>query len=78
MADETENENNNQPNDKIILINIEEEMKAAYIDYSMSVIVSRASPESTLGTGRESPQRGTSEDLQPTARPPAGGNGQLL
>ena len=43
MAEETENENS--PNDKIILINIEEEMKAAYIDYSMSVIVSRALPD---------------------------------
>jgi len=31
--------------DRIISINIEEEMKAAYIDYSMSVIVSRALPE---------------------------------
>jgi DNA gyrase subunit A len=31
--------------EKIILINIEEEMKAAYIDYSMSVIVSRALPD---------------------------------
>ena len=29
--------------DRIIKINIEEEMKSAYIDYSMSVIVSRAS-----------------------------------
>jgi hypothetical protein len=28
--------------EKIIPINIEEEMKTAYIDYSMSVIVSRA------------------------------------
>ena len=27
--------------DRIIKINIEEEMKSAYIDYSMSVIVSR-------------------------------------
>jgi DNA gyrase subunit A len=32
-------------NDKIIKVNIEEEMKAAYIDYSMSVIVSRALPD---------------------------------
>ncbi|MCB9251107.1 MAG: DNA gyrase subunit A [Flavobacteriales bacterium] len=32
-------------NDKIIPINIEEEMKTAYIDYSMSVIVSRALPD---------------------------------
>ena len=31
--------------DKIIPINIEEEMKTAYIDYSMSVIVSRAIPD---------------------------------
>ena len=32
-------------NDRIIPINIEEEMKTAYIDYSMSVIVSRALPD---------------------------------
>ena len=31
--------------EKIIRINIEEEMKTAYIDYSMSVIVSRALPD---------------------------------
>ncbi|MEJ6587936.1 MAG: DNA gyrase subunit A [Pelagibacterales bacterium] len=31
--------------DKIIPINIEDEMKSAYIDYSMSVIVSRALPD---------------------------------
>jgi DNA gyrase subunit A len=31
--------------DKIIQINIEDEMKSAYIDYSMSVIVSRAIPD---------------------------------
>ena len=31
--------------DRIIKINIEEEMKTAYIDYSMSVIVSRAIPD---------------------------------
>ena len=31
--------------EKIIPINIEEEMKTAYIDYSMSVIVSRAIPD---------------------------------
>ena len=31
--------------EKIILIDIEEEMKTAYIDYSMSVIVSRALPD---------------------------------
>ncbi|WP_114751903.1 DNA gyrase subunit A [Pleomorphovibrio marinus] len=32
-------------NEKIIPINIEEEMRGAYIDYSMSVIVSRALPD---------------------------------
>ena len=32
-------------NERIIKINIEDEMKAAYIDYSMSVIVSRALPD---------------------------------
>src|SRR4030042_6163290 len=31
--------------EKIIPVNIEEEMKSAYIDYSMSVIVSRALPD---------------------------------
>jgi DNA gyrase subunit A len=31
--------------DKVIKVNIEEEMKSAYIDYSMSVIVSRALPD---------------------------------
>jgi DNA gyrase subunit A len=35
----------NNPNEKIIPINIEDEMKTAYIDYSMSVIVSRALPD---------------------------------
>ncbi len=34
-----------EPVDNIIPINIEEEMKSAYIDYSMSVIVSRALPD---------------------------------
>jgi len=32
-------------NEKIIRINIEDEMRSAYIDYSMSVIVSRALPD---------------------------------
>ncbi len=45
MAEETENDNLQPGNDRIIPINIEEEMKAAYIDYSMSVIVSRALPD---------------------------------
>ncbi len=31
--------------DRILKINIEKEMKSAYIDYSMSVIVSRALPD---------------------------------
>ena len=31
--------------ENIIQINIEEEMKSSYIDYSMSVIVSRALPD---------------------------------
>lgn len=45
MAEETENENLVPSNDRIIPINIEEEMRAAYIDYSMSVIVGRALPD---------------------------------
>ena len=32
-------------NDRIVKINIEEEMKSSYIDYSMSVIVARALPD---------------------------------
>ena len=35
--------------DRIIKINIEEEMKSSYIDYSMSVIVSRALPDARDG-----------------------------
>ena len=35
---------NNQGSSQIVNIDIAEEMKAAYIDYSMSVIVSRAIP----------------------------------
>ena len=31
--------------EKLVKVNIEEEMKSAYIDYSMSVIVSRALPD---------------------------------
>ncbi|MDR0692471.1 MAG: DNA gyrase subunit A [Prevotellaceae bacterium] len=38
----TENKENTE---KIIKVNIEEEMKSSYIDYSMSVIVSRALPD---------------------------------
>ncbi|HEY4323373.1 MAG TPA: DNA gyrase subunit A [Mucilaginibacter sp.] len=44
MAEETEN-GNTPPEDRIISINIDEEMRSAYIDYSMSVIVSRALPD---------------------------------
>ncbi|MGV3704503.1 MAG: DNA gyrase subunit A [Arcticibacter sp.] len=45
MAEETENENLEPAHDRIIPINIEQEMRSAYIDYSMSVIVSRALPD---------------------------------
>jgi len=50
MSDEVNNpetpiENPGNNNPRIIPINIEEEMKTAYIDYSMSVIVSRAIPD---------------------------------
>ncbi len=44
MAEETEN-GNTPPEDRIISIDIDEEMRSAYIDYSMSVIVSRALPD---------------------------------
>ena len=45
-----EENNNLQPdqtndNDRIVQVNIEEQMKTAYIDYSMSVIVGRALPD---------------------------------
>ena len=32
-------------NDRIIKVNVEEEMRSSYIDYSMSVIVARALPD---------------------------------
>jgi DNA gyrase subunit A len=38
-------EDNSHNEDRIIPINIDEEMRSAYIDYSMSVIVSRALPD---------------------------------
>ena len=41
----TENEEKNMPDQKLIPINIVNEMESAYIDYSMSVIVSRALPD---------------------------------
>lgn len=45
MAEDTEDNIPVPQNDRIIPINIEEEMRSAYIDYSMSVIVSRALPD---------------------------------
>ena len=51
MADETNEDNLENQEDKpierqgIIPINIEDEMRGAYIDYSMSVIISRALPD---------------------------------
>ena len=42
---EENNNNLEEFNERIIPINIEDEMKTAYIDYSMSVIVSRALPD---------------------------------
>ncbi|TWR26095.1 DNA gyrase subunit A [Mucilaginibacter achroorhodeus] len=44
MAEDLENENSHKE-DRIIPINIDEQMRSAYIDYSMSVIVSRALPD---------------------------------
>src|SRR5687768_6701936 len=38
-------ENNGLPRSRVIPVNIEEQMKSAYIDYSMSVIVGRALPD---------------------------------
>jgi len=49
MAEETEESNLYPVNDRIIPINIEDQMKSAYIDYSMSVIVSRALPDARDG-----------------------------
>ncbi len=43
MADETPD--SSTENQRIIPINIEDEMRGAYIDYSMSVIISRALPD---------------------------------
>ena len=40
-----DNNNSTFDQDRIIKINIEEEMKSSYIDYSMSVIVARALPD---------------------------------
>ena len=40
--EQIQNPESENTNDKIIKINIEEQMKSCYIDYSMSVIVGRA------------------------------------
>ncbi|MEO6134554.1 MAG: DNA gyrase subunit A [Ginsengibacter sp.] len=40
---------NDRPRGRIIPVNIEEQMKSAYIDYSMSVIVGRALPDARDG-----------------------------
>ena len=40
-----ENNENNQVRDRIITVDIKKEMKTSYIDYAMSVIVSRALPD---------------------------------
>ena len=39
------NNNTSETSGRIVQVNLEEQMKAAYIDYSMSVIVSRALPD---------------------------------
>lgn len=41
----TEEEKNAGLIGRVVTVNIEEQMKSAYIDYSMSVIVSRALPD---------------------------------
>ncbi len=43
--EQIQNPESENTNDKIIKINIEEQMKSCYIDYSMSVIVGRALPD---------------------------------
>lgn len=45
-------ENQTIDQDRILKINIEEEMKSSYIDYSMSVIVARALPDVRDGLNR--------------------------
>lgn len=50
MSDNTNNlppleDGENMDSDRVIAVNIEEQMKSAYIDYSMSVIVGRALPD---------------------------------
>ena len=46
MEENNQNENEElQSGEKIIKVNLENQMKSAYIDYSMSVIISRALPD---------------------------------
>ena len=45
MAKKNINEDISYPNQKIEDVELEREMKKSYIDYSMSVIVSRALPD---------------------------------
>ena len=45
MEENNELVENTMDNDRIIPVKIDEEMKSSYIDYSMSVIVSRALPD---------------------------------
>ena len=47
---------------KIIPVNIEEQMKTSYIDYSMSVIVGRALPDVRDGFETCSPPRSSCGD----------------
>ena len=49
MAEENFTPEVTHDNDRIIKVNIEEQMKTAYIDYSMSVIVGRALPDARDG-----------------------------
>ena len=49
--------------ERIIKVNIEEEMKSAYIDYSMSVIVSRALPDVRDGL-KAGPSQGSLSECQ--------------
>ena len=45
MTQELNNNTSETTGGRIVQVNLEEQMKAAYIDYSMSVIVSRALPD---------------------------------
>ena len=45
--------------ERIIQINVEEQMRQAYIDYSMSVIVQRALPDVGKSSRRQGPHHYT-------------------